>query len=104
MHTGYKDFLHEERGTVLKQSDIGREIQRSVCDEAGGATRAKVKYLAGYVLSRNSRNRVDANLYRKDHQKYKQYKRNLRNWRFNSRQYHHNTLLKWKQRTLTVGH
>jgi hypothetical protein len=43
-----------------------------VCDEAGGAARAKVRYLAGYVhsrLLRNSRNRVDANLYRKDPQK-----------------------------------
>lgn len=77
-HIGYsillkvrEDFLHEESETVLEQSDIGRESQRSVCDEAGGAARAKVRYLAGYVfgrLLRNSRNRVDANLYRKDPQ------------------------------------
>jgi hypothetical protein len=56
-HIGYnillevrEDFLHEESETVLEQSDIGRESQRSVCDEAGGAARAKVRYLAGYVL------------------------------------------------------
>ena len=58
------------------KSDIGRASQRSMCDEAGGATRAKVRYLAGYVLSR-LKNRVDANLYRKDkNKKYKQYKKN----------------------------
>ena len=78
-HIGYnillevrEDFLHEESETVLEQSDIGRESQRSVCDEAGGAAKAKVRYLAGYVLSRllrNSRNRFDANIYRKDPQK-----------------------------------